>query len=221
MIPREPETEVMDLAHEAEAYAHADFADVNAAFVARLVELADVDRAVAVDLGTGPADIPVRLSRLRPHWWIVAVDASPAMLAFASERLEEEILLGRIHLLLVDAKRTPFAERSFDVVFSNSILHHIDETATFWKEVARIAKPGAVIFLRDLARPGTLEEACEIVRRYAGLEPALLQEEYRRSLLASWTPEEIRLQLREADLTSLSVTMSSDRHLDVFGRLPS
>lgn len=37
---RQPEPELMDLAHEAEAYAAADFSDVNAAFVDRLLSLA-------------------------------------------------------------------------------------------------------------------------------------------------------------------------------------
>ena len=76
-MPRQPEPELMDLQAEADAYARADFADVNQAFADRLVALAGhLERARAVDLGTGPGDIPVRLARAMPGWHITAVDAS-------------------------------------------------------------------------------------------------------------------------------------------------
>jgi len=219
--PRQPEEEFMDLAHEAEAYAHADFSEVNDAFVQRLTELVPDEQALAVDLGTGPADIPVRLARARPGWKIVAVDASPAMLSFAEERIEDEDLADRIELKLVDAKKTPFEEDSFDVVFSNSILHHLTDVAAFWKEVVRIARPGAFVFLRDLVRPVTPADAQAIVSRDAASESPTLQEAYYRSLLSSWTPREVREHLDAAGLDMLKVEPSLPDHLDVSGRLPA
>ena len=74
--------------------------------------------------------------------------------------------------------------------------------------------------LRDLARPENPEAARAIVERHSGDESALLQEEFYRSLLASYAPDELRVQLSRAQLGSLRVEMASDRHLDVFGRLP-
>lgn len=219
--PREPEEEFMDLAHEAEAYAHADFSKVNAAFVERLAELVSDEQALAIDLGAGPADIPVRLARARPGWKIVAVDASAAMLSFAEERIEDEDLAGRIELRLADAKKTPFDEDTFDVVFSNSILHHLTDVAAFWREVIRIARPGAFVFLRDLIRPATRGDAQAIVDREAAWEPPTLQEEFYRSLLASWTPEEVRTHLDDAGLDMLKVEPSIPDHLDIYGRLPA
>jgi len=219
--PRQPEEEFMDLAHEAEAYAHGDFSEVNDAFVQRLTELVSHEQALAVDLGTGPADIPVRLARARPDWKIVAVDASPAMLSFAEERIEDEDLGDRIELKLVDAKKTPFEKDSFDVVFSNSILHHLTDIPAFWQEVVRIARPGAFVFLRDLARPATPADAQAIVSRDAASESPTLQEEYYRSLLSSWTPREVREHLDAAGLDTLKGEPSIPDHLDIYGRLPA
>lgn len=217
-MKRQPEPEVMDISAEAEAYAKADFADVNQAFVERLLELAGSrSRAAALDLGTGPADIAIRLARARPHWRIVAVDASGAMLAHAREAVEQAGLSARIELVLADAKATPFPAQAFDVIFSNSILHHVTEVDLFWRELKRLAKSGASFFLRDLARPASKKAARRIVQLYAENEPELLQEEYYRSLLSAYTPEEVRLQLEEAGLTTLQVAMVTDRHLDVFG----
>jgi ubiquinone/menaquinone biosynthesis C-methylase UbiE len=217
----------MDDAAEARAYAEADFVAVNAAFVDRLLELADVlgadgppARARTVDLGAGPADIPLRLARRRPGWHITAVDASPAMLKLARDAVEAAGLGGAIELVLADAKGESLPPAAYDVVFSNSILHHITDTRAFWAQLRRIARPGAMVFLRDLARPDTDGAAAEIVARYAGDESELLREEFHRSLLSAYTVEEVRGQLAEAGLDRLKVEMASDRHLDVFGRAP-
>jgi len=219
-IPRQPEPEVMDDRAEAEAYALADFAEVNQAFVERLLALVGPrERAVAVDLGTGPADIPVRLVQARPGWHVVAVDASGSMLALARRTIRRARASRAVRLVLADAKAAPFRAGTFDVVFSNSILHHITRVDRFWAEVKRLARPGAAVFLRDLARPANVEAARRIVRQYASDESKLLQEEFYRSLLSAYTPDEVRTQLDRVGLTTLHVEKVTDRHLDVFGRL--
>ena len=221
-MKRRPEPEVMDIAAEAQAYALADFADVNQKFVDRLLELVGpLEKVDALDLGTGPADIPIRLVRARPRWHVVAVDASQAMLDVARKAVAKAGMSGRIELLLVDAKGTGLASHAFDVIFSNSILHHITDPAGagFWAEIRRLARPGAFVLLRDLARPESPEAARAIVNQYAATEPPLLQEEYYRSLLSAYTPDEVRAQLASAGLSSLQVAMTSDRHFDISGQL--
>ncbi len=219
-MQRTPEPEYMDLATEAEAYALADFSEVNDRFVERLLALAGGrESARAVDLGTGPGDIPIRLVRARPGWTVVGVDGAPAMLDHARQAAREAGLQDKIEYVLADAKATSLDDGGFDVVFSNSIIHHINETRPLWSEVERLGKPGAVVLLRDLARPESESGAREIVEQYASGESALLQEEFYRSLLAAYTPEEIRAQLDDAGLSMLRVEMVSDRHLDVFGCL--
>jgi ubiquinone/menaquinone biosynthesis C-methylase UbiE len=219
-MPRQPEPEVMDIEAEAEAYAVADFADVNQAFTERLVALAGhIERARAVDLGTGPGDVPVRVARAMPGWHITAVDASEPMLRHARQAAAEAGLADRIEPVLADAKDTPLPSAAFDVVFSNSILHHITETGALWAEVRRLGSPGAPVLIRDLFRPASVEAAEEIVHRYASGESGLLREEFHRSLLSAYTVEEVRHQLFRAGLNTLRVEPVSDRHLDVFGTL--
>ena len=219
-MPRQPEPEVMDLPEEAAAYAHADFAAVNQAFVDRLVELAgDLDRPRCLELGVGPADITVRLLAARPAWHVTAVDASPPMLGFARHAISQAGLSKRIELVHADAKSTPLPARFFNVIFANSILHHIDDTLRFWREVKRLGAPGACVFLRDLRRPVSVEAAHELVSRHACQESELLRGEYLRSLLASYTPQEVRRQLTAAGLGQLRVETITDRHMDIFGRL--
>lgn len=218
---REAEPEAMDAADEADAYAAANFSSVNAAFVSRLLYLAGSARpALCLDLGTGPGDIPVRIAQQGVPWRIVAADLSTPMLAYARKASRAAGLHWGIHPLCMDAKNMPLPAKVFDIIFSNSILHHLSDMQPFWAEIRRIAKPGAFVMLRDLARPDSTRTAREIVTQYAASESVLLQEEYFRSLLAAYTPDELRQQLAHAGLPLLRVEMVSDRHLDVFGRMP-
>lgn len=220
-MPRIPEPEAMDAAEEAEAYAGADFAEVNTAFVNRLMYFVGKETtARCLDLGTGPGDIPVRIIRQGLRWYITATDISAPMLGHAARAVGHTGLNWAIHLARVDAKGVPFSSDTFDVIFSNSILHHVSDTHRFWSEVKRVAKRRAFVLLRDLARPANPEAARAIVEKYASRESTLLQEEYYRSLMAAFTPDEVREQLGEVGLGLLRVDMVSDRHFDVFGRVP-
>lgn len=219
-MPRLPEPEYMDLPDEAAAYARADFRDVNAAFVERLLQLVPThEEKSVVDLGTGPADIPLRLLTERPAWSVMGIDGSPAMLAIAHLAAFHVPVGSRLTLIRGDACRSPVSSQTFDIVVSNSILHHVSDPMLLWQEIRRLGKPGATVFLRDLRRPDNIETAQALVEQYAGGESPLLREEFYRSLLAAYTPAEVTDQLSRAGLQQLQVAVSSDRHLDVVGQL--
>lgn len=211
---REPEPEYMDLEEEAAAYADADFDEVNEAFVEDLLDAAgEGPVAWAVDLGCGPGDIPRRIHAARPDWHLVGVDASRYMLRYARESAPG------VPFVNADAKALPFRESTFGLVLSNSILHHVADPVAFWRAVVAIARPGALLFLRDLMRPESPEAAQDLVDRYAADESPLLREEFFRSLLAAYTLGEVRAQLKAAGISGMTVRAASDRHLDVFGRV--
>ena len=219
-MPRQPEPEYMDGIEEAEAYAESDFSEVNQAFVRRLFELVPDERdLVALDLGTGPGDIPIRVTLARPLWHVVAVDASEAMLRIARAAADRAGVAKNIEWALVDAKHTGLAPHRFDVILSNCILHHVNDVASFWGELKRVARPGAAVLLRDLYRPATAETARKIVETYGVVGPKRMQDDYYRSLLAAYTPEEVRAQLAGAQLATLKVEKITDRHMDIFGRV--
>ena len=219
-MDRHPESEFMDDPAEALAYARADFDAVNQAFVERMLCVAGPrGRAATLDLGTGPGDIPIRVIHARPDWHVAAVDASEAMIELARAAIHRAGLDGCIQPVLADAKATGLPRAAFDVIFSNSILHHVTRVDLLWAEVKRLAAPGAAVFLRDLARPESPEAAWAIVRRYTANESDLLQQEFYRSLLSAYTVDEVRVQLDHSGLQTLQVAMVTDRHLDVFGRL--
>src|SRR5207247_8763883 len=76
------EPELMDDPEQARAYARADFEEENQGFVDRFVELYPEFKAGHVlDLGCGPADIPIRLARKLPKCRITRVDVSLQQIA--------------------------------------------------------------------------------------------------------------------------------------------
>ena len=216
-MQRQPEPELMDVPEEAVAYAAADFSDVNAAFVDQLMTLTfNLGTARAIDLGTGPADIAIRVAQRRPGWHIDAVDAAQAMIDIAQGAVAGASVAQQVRLHCVDAKQTGLAA-GYDVIFSNSLLHHMPDPIRLWREIRRLARTGTIIFVRDLLRPTTYDRVEEIVAQYAGSESATLQEEFRRSLLSAFSASEIRDQLNAAGLPDLEIRQSSDRHVDIAG----
>jgi len=218
-MDRIPEPELMDDAEQARAYAQADFAEPNLAFV-ELVEtkLAPLPRqAKVVDLGCGPADIPVRLSLRHPELEIDAVDGSRAMLDHGARAVAQTGARVRLHCALLGEET--LEAHSYDVVLSNSLLHHLTDPELLWRSVKRLAAVGARVLVMDLARPDTPERARALVEQYAAGEPEVLRRDFLASLHAAFTPEEVRVQLDRAGLSALSVAATSDRHLSVWGVL--
>jgi len=203
---------------EVEAYRTADFSEVNRDFVLRALKLAG-PRGRAVDLGTGPADIPILLCRLAPGWRVLAVDASADMVRAARAARAAAGLAKRVEILRADATRLRRVRGGFDLVISNSLLHHLSDPVPFWREVGRLAGKKGVIFVQDLTRPPSRARARALVRQHAGDQSPLLKELFYRSLLAAFTPLEVRAQLRAAGLRGLRISRPSDRHLEISGRL--
>ncbi len=131
------ECELMLDAEQARAYADADFTEPNSRFVAllrdRLIDLPR--RGRALDLGCGPADVTLRLARLLPDWTLDGVDGSDAMLAFAHEAVRRTGLASRVRLQLGVLPDAPLCGSGYDLVLSNSVLHHLRDPADLWRSV--------------------------------------------------------------------------------------
>jgi len=50
----------------------------------------------------------------------------------------------RADFVLADGERLPFGDDSFDVVYSNGVLHHTPDTAQAVRELRRVLKPGGL-----------------------------------------------------------------------------
>ena len=212
------EPEVMDDPERAAAYAAADFGGVNQGFVDAFLAGCPRPRRV-LDLGCGPADICVRAARALPGAEVIGVDASAAMLALGRRASASAGVAGRVTLVEGRIPGLELPDKAFDALLSNSLAHHLPDPADLWREIARLAAPGAWVHVMDLLRPATPAEARKIVSAAAAGESPLLREDFYNSLLAACTLEEVRAQLDAAGLRGLGPVRSSERHWLVSGRL--
>jgi len=219
-VKRELEPELMDDEEQAEAYAQADFSDGNSAFVARLRSaFPELTAGDVVDLGCGPADIPIRLVRELPGLRVTAVDGSPAMLELARAAVDAADLAQRIilHQGFIPDRR--LADHSFQAVLANSLTHHIPSGLEFWREVARLGGSGAAVLVQDLFRPESPDEARAIVERVSPHDPPVIKRDFFNSLCAALTVDEVRADLAAAGLTGIGCEQVSERHWAAWGRL--
>jgi ubiquinone/menaquinone biosynthesis C-methylase UbiE len=205
------EPEVMDTWEDAIEYDSMDFTEVNTAFAKLAVELGPPTGHV-LDTGTGTARIPILICQMRPQWKLTAIDFSHNMLLVGAQNVEAAGLQQQIQLEQVDAKQMPYPDNDFDMVISNSIVHHLPDPLPFFREVKRVLKPKGAILLRDLLRPAdeaTMDaHVSSIGEEYNEYQRKL----FRDSLNASFTLDEVNQLVQAAGLEGVKVYQSSDRH---------
>ncbi len=214
------ETEVMDAPAEALDYDAMDHAAVNRVFVDDLLAaIASIPQSALrnpqwdiLDLGTGTALIPIELCSRFEQCRVMACDAAVSMLDQARYNLAAYNFNDRIQLRQVDAKALPFFETKFDVVMSNSIVHHIPDPISVLREAVRVARPGGLLFIRDLVRPATEAERQNLVETYAAGANDHQRQMFADSLHAALTLDEIRDLVASLGFARESVTQTSDRH---------
>jgi len=210
MIQRILEVEVMDTEEESSEYDAMDHTSANAALVERLAQLGAQGRML--DIGTGPGHIPLLVCSRFPSARVTAIDLALNMLSLANQKKALSPHGERISFELADAKALDFETDSFDVVYSNTILHHIPDPVPFLREAGRVLKTGGTLLIRDLFRPTTEERLAELVALHAAGENALSQELFRASLHAALTHDELRAAADQAGLQAAELVVDSDRH---------
>jgi ubiquinone/menaquinone biosynthesis C-methylase UbiE len=71
------------------------------------------------------------------------VDITPRSIEISRRRFQLYEMPG--DFMLADAERLPFPDNTFDVYYSNGVLHHTPETAVTIREAHRILKPGGTV----------------------------------------------------------------------------
>jgi demethylmenaquinone methyltransferase/2-methoxy-6-polyprenyl-1,4-benzoquinol methylase len=94
-----------------------------------------------LDLGAGTGAANREFGTRR----VVALDPSPQMLALNAQQRR----------VAGFGERLPFADGSFDGVFSAFVLRNLDSIPATLAEVGRVLRPGGVAAVIDLSRPAT------------------------------------------------------------------
>ncbi len=122
------------------------------AMIARLEWIAFTPESV-LDLGCGTARGAAALAARWPRARVLALDASPCMLAEARRNATG----ARIEWLRAEAESIPLADASVDLVFSNLLLPWCEDIDAVFAEVARVLRPRG-LFTFTTFGPDTLGE---------------------------------------------------------------
>jgi len=214
---RIPEPELMTDDEQALAYANADFDEPHNHFIELLKKSVGgylPDSGRAVDLGCGAADISIRFVKSYPNYHVDALDGAAAMLIEAKKALIHSGLSKHINLVETSINESSLSDKNYELIFSNSLLHHLHDPMLLWNCIKN-AKSEPAVFIMDLIRPENDEQVDKKVDEYANGEPDILRRDFRNSLKAAFTLDEIKCQLADAGLKSLNVSVVSDRHLTI------
>jgi ubiquinone/menaquinone biosynthesis C-methylase UbiE len=144
----EQNARVLDqFAQQAERYAELTmgFNDPSLPLILETIRPLPTERLL--DVGCGAGNFVMMMAPLVAQ--AVGVDLTPAMLEQA-RALHAQNKLKNVEWREADVTALPFADGSFDVVSSRSMLHHIHEPAKVIAEMRRVAAPTGRLMIIDM-----------------------------------------------------------------------
>jgi len=118
-----------------------------------VIDQAGVRSGHVLDVGTGKGVQAVELAHRGLN--VVTVDPDPQEQRFAALNAEAEGVVGRIRFVQADGRSLPFAAGSFGAVFLVDALHHLEEGAPVFAEMARVVRrPDGCIVLAEFDAEG-------------------------------------------------------------------
>jgi ubiquinone/menaquinone biosynthesis C-methylase UbiE len=131
---REHELGTREFFNEVERYRY----EVYAPWMPRLMEFENFRGARLLEVGCGMGTDLLQFAR--GGACCTGVDLTPRSIEITRHRFRLYGAGG--DFMISDGERLPFWDESFDVVYSNGVLHHTPDTAGAIREVHRVLRPG-------------------------------------------------------------------------------
>ncbi|MEZ5093887.1 class I SAM-dependent methyltransferase [Nocardioides sp.] len=100
-----------------------------------------------LDVGAGPGTITADLAELVAPGAVTAVEVSEEAAAVTRDGLASRGVAAEVRV--ADVHALPFDDGSFDVVHAHQVLQHVADPVQALREMARVARPGGLVAVRD------------------------------------------------------------------------
>lgn len=160
----------------------------------------------ALEIGYGPGYLGLEWLKQTGESTLMGLDISPDMSALAQKNAQTYGLAARVEYRLGDCNHLPFAENTFDAVFTNGSLHEWAEPRAAFDEIWRVLKPGGRYFVSDLRRDvGFLTLGI----LWLGVRPTTMRPGLLTSVRAAYTREELRALLDQTSLKAATIRQNA------------
>ena len=117
--------------------------------VRRILTGLSLDDKKVLDIGCGVGAITVLLARDYQAASVIGIDVEEKMCRQAMENVTKLDLTDQVQIELVEPGPLPFADESFDIVFSKDAILHIPDKAVLAQDVYRVLRPGGIFAASD------------------------------------------------------------------------
>jgi len=147
-----------------------------------------IAHGLVLEIGHGPGYLGLEWLKQTTDTHLIGLDISPDMQALAGRNARAYGLANRTEYHLGSCDQLPFADNTFDAIFTNGSLHEWDDPCGAFNEIWRVLKPGGCYFISDLRRdmPGWMYAFMWLSVRPTAMRPGL-----GTSIGAAYTPAEV------------------------------
>ncbi|MEM7534495.1 MAG: methyltransferase domain-containing protein [Chloroflexota bacterium] len=117
--------------------------------VALILDGLDLDGKRVLDIGCGIGGIDILLVKKHNAAQVVGVDVEQPLLDRAMQLVQQAGLTDRINFQLIQPGPLPFADESFDFVFSKDAMVHIPDKVAIYSEIYRVLQPDGQVAFSD------------------------------------------------------------------------
>jgi demethylmenaquinone methyltransferase/2-methoxy-6-polyprenyl-1,4-benzoquinol methylase len=108
---------------------------------------------LALDVATGTGDLALALLAETPIRRVIGLDFSDGMLRVGREKLRWKDPAGRVSLVVGDALRLPFPDKTFTCVASAFLLRNLADLAQGLAEMRRVTHAGGRVVALEITEP--------------------------------------------------------------------
>ena len=113
---------------------------------------AGITKGKALEIGPGPGYVGLEWLKQFPEATLTGCEISHEMIKLAEKNARDYGLAERTRYVEGNCLQMPFADSSFDVVFSNGSLHEWEEPIKVFHEINRVLRPEGLFCITDMRR---------------------------------------------------------------------